>query len=151
MGNSLQLKSILWDHFNSSRLAKWYRAKGISIIKSRLHWRQYNSEPSRCTRPGLCTYSKINCIREIMRARFEATQPQRTIHRWLHVHGTLPSTFKGVTKYIKEARRRILPKNLLKLSSLGEKRTFSNISPPEQPRTFTIAVFNRWCRNTCNL
>ena len=37
----------------------------------------------------------------------------------------------------------IFPTNLLKVSGLGEKLTVSDLTPPEQPNTCTIAIFNR--------
>ena len=50
---------------------------------------------------------------------------------------------KDVKKEIREAGRRILPKNLLKVSGLGENLTVSDLTPPEQPKTCTIEIFNR--------
>ena len=50
---------------------------------------------------------------------------------------------KEATKDIREAGKRILPKNMLKVSGLGEKLTVSDLTPPEQPNTCTIAIFNR--------
>ena len=50
---------------------------------------------------------------------------------------------KNATKDMREAGKRILPKNLLKVSGLGEKPTVSDLTPPEQPNTCTIAIFNR--------
>ena len=44
---------------------------------------------------------------------------------------------------IRKAGRRILPKNLLKVSSIGEKLIVSDLTPPEQLNTCTIAIFNR--------
>ena len=37
----------------------------------------------------------------------------------------------------------IFPTNLLKVSGLGEKLTVIDLTPPEQPNTCTIAIFNR--------
>ena len=50
---------------------------------------------------------------------------------------------KDATEEIREAGRRILPKNLFKVSGLGENLTVSDLTPPEQPNTFTIEIFNR--------
>ena len=58
---------------------------------------------------------------------------------------------KDSTKEIREAGISLLPTNLLKVSSFGENSTFSNLSPPDQPSTCMIAVFNGKCRNTCSL
>ena len=50
---------------------------------------------------------------------------------------------KDATKYIVKAGILILPKNMLKVSGLVEKLTVSNLTPPDQPKTCTIAIFNR--------
>ena len=50
---------------------------------------------------------------------------------------------KDATKDIRKAGRRILPKTMLKVSGIGEKITLSNLTPPDQPNTCTIAIFNR--------
>ena len=48
---------------------------------------------------------------------------------------------KDATKEIIKAGRRILPKNLLKVSGLGEKLTVSDLTKPEKPNTFKITIF----------
>ena len=50
---------------------------------------------------------------------------------------------KDASKEIIKARRRICPTNMLKVNGIGEKLTVSNLTPPEQPNTCTIAIFNR--------
>ena len=50
---------------------------------------------------------------------------------------------KDATRYIREAGRRIPPKNLLKVSSIREKITVSDLVSTDQPKTCMIAVFNR--------
>ena len=50
---------------------------------------------------------------------------------------------KDATTDIKKDGRRILPTNLFKVSGLGEKITVIDLTPPEQPNTCTIAIFNR--------
>ena len=50
---------------------------------------------------------------------------------------------KDAKKDIREAGRRILPKNVLKVSGLEENMILRDLTPPEEPNTFTIAIFNR--------
>ena len=50
---------------------------------------------------------------------------------------------KEATKDIREAGRRISPTNVLKVSGLGENIIVSDLTPPEQPNIFTIAICNR--------
>ena len=58
---------------------------------------------------------------------------------------------KDASEEIRKAGRRISPTNVLKLSGLGEKITVGDLTPPDQPNTYTIAIFKKCCRNTCNL
>ena len=50
---------------------------------------------------------------------------------------------KDAKKDSRKFGKRILPTNMLKVSGLGEKLTVSNLTPPEQSNTCTIAIFNR--------
>ena len=58
---------------------------------------------------------------------------------------------RDAMKDTREAGRRISPTNLLKVSGLGDNMTVYDLSPPEQPKTFVIAVLNGRYRNTCKL
>ena len=50
---------------------------------------------------------------------------------------------KDAKKEIREAGRSISHTNVLKVSGLGENITVSDLTPPEEPNTFTIVIFNR--------
>ena len=58
---------------------------------------------------------------------------------------------KDARKEIREVGRYISPTNLLKVISLGEKRTISDFAPPEQTNTCMITVLNGQRRNNCSL
>ena len=50
---------------------------------------------------------------------------------------------KDTSNDIRKAGRLILPKNMLKVSGLGENFTVSDLTPPKQPNTCTVEIFNR--------